>query len=105
MAPGTIQPRLHAAVWAGGQVLARTSVPKDFNFLLYLFYLYSIMPTSRKMKAAATASVERELQLYVAGSTPKSTIAFRNLERLCKAYPVDRYRIEIVEPRRQTNRL
>jgi circadian clock protein KaiB len=51
------------------------------------------LPTARKAKAA----VEWDLRLYVAGSTPKSKAASRNLERLCEEHLVGRYRIEIVD--------
>jgi circadian clock protein KaiB len=51
------------------------------------------LPSARKAKAA----VEWDLRLYVAGSTPKSNAAFRNLERICQEHLVGRYRIEIVD--------
>jgi circadian clock protein KaiB len=54
------------------------------------------LPTAREAKAAK-ASVEWDLRLYVAGSTPKSNIALRNLQRLCEEHLVGRYRIEIVD--------
>ena len=38
-----------------------------------------------------------DLRLYVAGSTPKSSIALRNLERLCEEHLAGDYRIEIVD--------
>ena len=37
-------------------------------------------------KPAAKASHEWELRLYVAGPTPKSVAAFRNLERMCEEH-------------------
>ena len=37
------------------------------------------------------------LRLYVAGKTPKSTAAFKNLERLCKEHLAGKYEIEIVD--------
>jgi circadian clock protein KaiB len=52
------------------------------------------LPTARD---EAKASVEWDLRLYIAGSTPKSSIALRNLERLCEEHFVGRYRIEIVD--------
>jgi circadian clock protein KaiB len=54
------------------------------------------LPTAREAKAAK-ASVEWDLRLYVAGSTGKSSVALRNLERLCEEHLVGRYRIEIVD--------
>jgi len=53
--------------------------------------------TSRKAKAAAAAPVEWDLRLYVAGPTPKSVAAFRNLEQLCEEHLAGRYRIEVID--------
>jgi circadian clock protein KaiB len=50
-----------------------------------------------KAKADALPSVEWDLRLYVAGPTPKSIAAFRNLERLCDEHLAGRYRIEIID--------
>ncbi|HUP60913.1 MAG TPA: circadian clock KaiB family protein [Thermoanaerobaculia bacterium] len=38
-----------------------------------------------------------ELRLYVAGQTPKSVMAFANLDRICKEYLAGRYRIEVID--------
>jgi circadian clock protein KaiB len=54
-------------------------------------------PTARKAKAAAKAAVDWDLRLYVAGSTPKSSIALRNLQRLCVENLGGGYKIEIVD--------
>jgi circadian clock protein KaiB len=53
--------------------------------------------TSRKAKAVALAPVEWDLRLYVAGPTPKSVAAFRNLEQLCEEHLAGRYRIEVID--------
>jgi circadian clock protein KaiB len=37
------------------------------------------------------------LRLYVAGQSPKSLKAFRNLKQLCEEHLADRYDIEIVD--------
>jgi circadian clock protein KaiB len=37
------------------------------------------------------------LRLYVAGHTPKSVLAFRNLKRICEDHLQGRYEIEIVD--------
>jgi circadian clock protein KaiB len=37
------------------------------------------------------------LRLYVAGQTPKSVLAFRNLTQICEAHLQGRYEIEIVD--------
>jgi circadian clock protein KaiB len=54
------------------------------------------LATLRKAKAAPT--VEWDLRLYVAGMTPRSSFAIRNLERLCQEQlAAGNYRIEIVD--------
>jgi circadian clock protein KaiB len=57
----------------------------------------SSLPTSSKEKASAVKSWAWELRLYVAGPTPKSLTAFRNIERLCEAHLAGRYRIEVID--------
>lgn len=37
------------------------------------------------------------LRLYVAGQTPKSVLAFRNLKQICEDHLQGRYEIEIVD--------
>lgn len=37
------------------------------------------------------------LRLYVAGQTPKSVLAFRNLKRICDEHLRGRYEIEIID--------
>jgi circadian clock protein KaiB len=55
------------------------------------------LAAARKAKGSATAAVEWDLQLYVAGSSHKSEVALRNLERLCEDHLAGRYRIEIID--------
>lgn len=38
-----------------------------------------------------------ELRLYIAGQTPKSVLAFRNLTKYCKEHLEGRYTIEIID--------
>lgn len=38
-----------------------------------------------------------ELRLYVAGRTPKSVTALKNLRRICEEHMQGRYRIEIID--------
>lgn len=38
-----------------------------------------------------------DLRLYVAGQTPRSVIALRNLERICETHLKGEYRIEVVD--------
>ena len=37
------------------------------------------------------------LRLYVAGQTPKSVLAFRNLKQMCEEHLEGRYEIEIID--------
>jgi circadian clock protein KaiB len=55
------------------------------------------LTAARKAKGAATGTMEWDLQLYVAGSSRKSELALRNLERLCEEHLAGRYRIEIID--------
>ncbi len=50
---------------------------------------------SRKAKGAAAP--DWDLRLYVAGPTPKSIAAFRNLEQLCEEHLAGRYHIEVID--------
>ena len=38
-----------------------------------------------------------QLRLYIAGQTPKSILAFRNLQQICEAHLQGRYEIEIID--------
>lgn len=38
-----------------------------------------------------------ELQLYVAGQTPRSRAALNNLEKICEGHLKGRYRIEVID--------
>ena len=38
-----------------------------------------------------------ELRLYIAGQTPKSVAAFRNLKKLCEEHLSGRYKIEVID--------
>ena len=41
--------------------------------------------------------MEWDLRLYVAGPSPKSVAAFRNLEQLCEEHFAGHYRIEVID--------
>jgi circadian clock protein KaiB len=47
-------------------------------------------PTKKNSKAY-------ELILYVAGNTPKSVLALKNLRKYCEEYLKDEYRIEVID--------
>ena len=42
-------------------------------------------------------AVKWDLKLYIAGQTPKSVAAFRNLTALCEEHLKGQYRIEIID--------
>jgi circadian clock protein KaiB len=56
----------------------------------------SSLPKS-KARRVETPTFTWELRLYVAGPTPKSLTAFRNIERLCEEHLAGRYRIEVID--------
>ena len=43
------------------------------------------------------ANKEYELRLYVAGTTPKSMLAIKNLNHYCEQHLKDRYNIEVID--------
>ena len=52
---------------------------------------------SPKPKLTVAASWAWELRLYVAGPTPKSTAAFRNIEQICKDHLAGLFHIEVID--------
>jgi len=55
---------------------------------------------SERIAARASAGPlnrEFDLRLYVAGSTPKSVTALRNLKQLCEERLAGRYHIEVID--------
>jgi circadian clock protein KaiB len=54
--------------------------------------------TSSKRKSSnKSADKTWDLLLYVAGPTPKSVAALRNLEQLCEKHLAGRYHIEVID--------
>jgi circadian clock protein KaiB len=54
--------------------------------------------TAKKGKRKRTASSDCwNLRLYIAGETPRSTDALRNLQRICDEYLQGRYTVEVVD--------
>ena len=45
----------------------------------------------------SSAGQTYSLRLYVAGQTPKSVLAFRNLKEICEQHLLGRYDIEIID--------
>ena len=50
-----------------------------------------------RRKAKASAKIEWDLRLYVAGQSRKSLTALANLKRLCEEHMPGRYHIEVVD--------
>ncbi|HEX6126561.1 MAG TPA: circadian clock KaiB family protein [Pyrinomonadaceae bacterium] len=50
-------------------------------------------------RGASTASSNRrvELRLYIAGQTPKSVAALKNLKRICEEYMADTYELKVID--------
>ena len=45
----------------------------------------------------AKASKKYELRLYIAGNTPKSNAAIRNLKKYCEEHLANQYSIEVID--------
>ena len=55
---------------------------------------------ARPPKVQATGGITNatlELRLYVAGQTPKSLIALKNLKRICEEHLQGRYRLHVID--------
>jgi circadian clock protein KaiB len=55
---------------------------------------------AKRPKAQATdniTSATLELRLYVAGQTPKSLIALKNLKKICEEHLQGRYRLHVID--------
>jgi circadian clock protein KaiB len=52
---------------------------------------------SSQKTRATPAGVVLKLKLYVAGQTPRSLVAFANLERICEDHLKGRYTIEVID--------
>lgn len=54
--------------------------------------------TNGRPPQAASDELSRwNLRLYVAGQTPRSVTAFRNLKDICEEYLKDQYHIEVID--------
>jgi circadian clock protein KaiB len=53
--------------------------------------------SKKKSRAPAVSREIWELRLYVAGQTPKSISAFKNLKQICEQHLEGRYRIEVID--------
>jgi circadian clock protein KaiB len=51
----------------------------------------------RPSQAASEAPSRWNLRLYVAGQTPRSLTAFRNLKDICEEYLQGQYHIEVID--------
>jgi circadian clock protein KaiB len=58
------------------------------------------MPPSEELTSRpASAGAVYQLRLYVAGQTPKSVLALRNLKVICEEHLQGRYEIEVIDLR------
>lgn len=54
-------------------------------------------PGAEDCRARPDVSCPYELRLYVAGQTPRSMEAFRNLKKICEEHLKGRYSIEVID--------
>lgn len=52
---------------------------------------------SKRGGAAVSPPGKIELRLYIAGQTPKSVAALKNLKRICEEYMPDRYELKVID--------
>ena len=57
----------------------------------------SVKLKAAKPDGATSEPLALELRLYVAGQTPKSLIALRNLKKICDEYLQGRYRLHVID--------
>ena len=55
------------------------------------------MQLSENVAAPPSAPQTYQLRLYVAGQTPKSVLALRNLQQICEEHLQGRYEIEMID--------
>ena len=56
-----------------------------------------VVKLNRKKPVREKPAQRYDLRLYVAGQTPRSLQAFRNLKKICEQHLAGRYRIEIID--------
>jgi circadian clock protein KaiB len=56
-----------------------------------------MQPLSENVPMPSSAAQAYQLRLYVAGQTPKSVLAFRNLKQICEEHLQGRYEIEMID--------
>lgn len=54
-------------------------------------------PGRGRANAASAPPAEYVLRLYVTGSTPRSTLAIRNLKAVCEQHLRGRYKLEVID--------
>jgi len=52
---------------------------------------------AKASKTAPKKNYKWELRLYIAGNTPKSITALKNLKKYCEEHLKDQYRIEVID--------
>ena len=55
------------------------------------------MQLSENVVTAPSAAQTYQLRLYIAGQTPKSVLALRNLKQICEEHLNGRYEIEMID--------
>ena len=53
--------------------------------------------SEERIATPSSAGQAYQLRLYVAGQTPKSVLAFKNLKQICEEHLQGRYEIEIID--------
>ena len=53
--------------------------------------------SSRGAAGIASSPKRVELRLYIAGQTPKSVAALKNLKRICEEYMADTYELKVID--------
>lgn len=54
-------------------------------------------PTSQGTPSNASGTKHIELRLYIAGETPKSVAALKNLKRICEEYMPGTYELKVID--------
>jgi circadian clock protein KaiB len=56
-----------------------------------------MQPSEEPTAAPSSSGKAYRLRLYVAGQTPKSVLALRNLKQICEEHLQGRYEIEVID--------
>ncbi|MEP6703721.1 MAG: circadian clock KaiB family protein [Acidobacteriota bacterium] len=56
-----------------------------------------VTPAAHKGPGIKPSTKRVELRLYIAGQTPKSVAALKNLRRICDEYMPDKYELKVID--------